>query len=382
MKPNRRATCACLIFSVFCLIGAPAKETLVYVGTYTNAKSKGIYAFRMDDAGKLSPAGLVAETPSPSFLAVHPNKKFLYAANETDSFAGKDKTGGVSAFAIDRTTGKLKPINQQPSEGMGPCHVSVDESGKVVLVANYGSGSIAAYPVDKDGSLGKPSAVIQHQGSSVNKQRQAGPHAHFISTDPSNRYALACDLGLDKILVYRLDPKSGSLTPNEPAFGKVKPGSGPRHLAFHPSGKLAFVNNEISSTVTAFRFDKRDGSLSEINTWSTLPKDFTGNSSTAEIAVHPSGKFVYVSNRGHNSIAVFAIDQRSGELSFVEHESTQGKTPRNFAIHPKGEFLLAENQGSDSIVVFRIDPKTGALAPTGPTAEAPSPVCIQFVEAQ
>ena len=201
-----------------------------------------------------------------------------------------------------------------------------------------------------------------------------------LSADPGNRYVLACDLGLDKILLYRLDTKAGSLVANDPPFGKVKPGSGPRHLSFEPSGKFVYVNNEISSTLTGFRFEKRNGLMTEIETVSTLPKDFSGNNSTAETEVHPSGNFVYVSNRGHNSIAVFAIDQKTGRLTYVQHESTQGKTPRNFAIHPKGEFLLAENQGSDSIVVFRIDSKSGALTATGEKAEAPSPVCVAFVE--
>jgi 6-phosphogluconolactonase len=359
---------------------AAANDYLVYVGTYTGAKSKGIYVLRMDGNGNLTPATLAAEIPSPSFLAVHPNRKYLYAANELSEFKGQKDEGAVSAFSIDRESGKLTLLNQQPSAGAGPCHVSVDQSGRTLFVANYAGGSIASYPIDKDGSLEKPISKIQHQGSSVNKQRQDKAHAHCITTDPSNRYVLACDLGLDQVLIYDFDVKKSELTPNDPPFGKVKPGAGPRHISFHRSGKFAYVNNEIDSTLTAFGFDKKDGVLSEIQTVSTLPENSSRNS-TAEIEVHPSGKFVYVSNRGHDSIAAFAIDQKSGKVRLIEHESTQGKTPRNFAIDPKGKFLLAENQGSDSIVVFTIDPSTGELAPAGHKAEVPSPVCVVFVPA-
>jgi 6-phosphogluconolactonase len=359
--------------------GASKGEHLVYVGTYTGAKSKGIYAFRMNGEGKLTPVGLVAEVTSPSFLAVHPSRKYLYAVNEVSEFKGKKGEGAVSAFSIDRESGKLTLLNQQPSGGDGPCHLAVDKTGKTVLVANYGGGSIASFPLKSDGSVGEAMSKIQHQGSSANKQRQDKPHAHYITPDSANRYVLACDLGLDQVLVYRFDPKKSDLTSNEPPFGKVKPGAGPRHLAFHPDGKFVYVNNEIDSTLTAFTYDGKKGLLTEIETVSTLPKDFSGRNSTAEIEMHPSGKFVYVSNRGHDSVAAFAIDEKSGKLTYIEHESTQGKTPRNFAIHPNGKFLLAENQGSDSIVVFSIDSKSGALTPTGEKAEVGSPVCLVFV---
>jgi 6-phosphogluconolactonase len=354
------------------LLNEARADYLVYVGTYTGEKSKGIYAFRMDKEGKLAPLGLVAETPSPSFLAIHPNNKYLYAVNEKND-------GSVTAFSIDAKSGKLSQLNDQPSHGGGPCHVIVDETGNIVMIANYGAGSIAAYPVQKDGSLGEATAKIQHQGSSVDPRRQKGPHAHYITTDPSNRYALVCDLGLDKVLIYRFDPAKGSLVANDPAFGSLKPAAGPRHLAFHPKSDFAYVNNEMNSTLTVFRFDKKRGALEELQTVSTLPADFKGNNSTAEIEVHPSGKFVYVSNRGHDSVAGYSIDSKSGKVTLIEHESTQGKTPRNFAIDPTGDFLLAENQGSHSIVVFRIDDKTGQLQPTGEKAEVGSPVCIKFV---
>lgn len=361
-------------FMAASILFAAAGDYLVYVGTYTGPKSKGIYAFRMNAEGKLAPLGLVAETPSPSFLAIHPNEKFLYAANEKND-------GTVSAFSIDSTSGKLALLNDQPSHGAGPCHLIVDETGKTVMVANYGAGSIAAYPVGKDGRLGEATAKIQHQGSGADPRRQKGPHAHHITTDPGNRFALVCDLGLDKVLIYRFNPARNTLVANDPAFGTLKPAAGPRHLAFHPKGEFAYVNNEMNSTLTVFKFDKKRGALEELQTVTTLPEGFSKNS-TAEIEVHPSGKFVYVSNRGHDSIAGYSIDQKTGKVTFIEHQPTQGKTPRNFAIDPKGEFLLAENQGSDSIVVFRIDGKTGRLTPTGEKAEVGSPVCIKFVAAR
>jgi 6-phosphogluconolactonase len=351
----------------------------VYVGTYTGAKSKGIYACRWDaTAGRLSAPELAAETPNPSFLALHPNRRFLYAVSETDSFDGK-RSGAVAAFAINTGTGGLTLLNQQPSGGTGPCHLSVDRTGRCVLVANYGSGSIAALPVKADGSLGEPASVIQHRGSSVNVQRQQGPHAHQIVTDAANRFAWVCDLGLDQVLVYRLDPAKAALTPNAPPFASVKPGSGPRHLTFHPSGRFAYVINELSSTVTTFACNLTQGTLKELQTVSTLPDDFKGSSTTAEIEVHPSGSFVYGSNRGHDSLAVFAVDAASGKLTFAGRQPTQGRTPRCFGLDPTGRFLLAANQDSDSIVVFAVDARTGRLKPTGQPVEVPSPVCVRFM---
>lgn len=371
---RRMRTFLVLWLAVAGLLNSVWADYLVYVGTYTGAKSKGIYALRMDKEGKLAPLGLVAETPSPSFLTVHPNKRYLYAVNEKD-------TGMVTAFSIDAKTGKLTQINEQPSHGAGPCHVAVDETGKTVMVANYNAGSIAAYPVQRDGSLGAATTKIQHEGSSADPRRQKGPHAHYITPDPSNRYALVCDLGLDKVLVYRLNAAKGLLTRNDPPFGVVKPASGPRHLAFHPKAPFVYVNNEMNSTLTVFKWDKARGALEELQTVSTLKGEVKGNS-TAEIEVHPSGKFVYVSNRGHDSIACYSIDAKTGRVSFIEHQSSGGKTPRNFAIEPKGEFLLSENQGSDSVVVFRIDGGTGRLMPTGEKAEVGSPVCARFVAAK
>jgi 6-phosphogluconolactonase len=352
--------------------------TPVYFGTYTGAKSKGIYMSRFDSAtGRLTAPELAVATASPSFLAFHPNGRFLYAAGETSILNGK-RVGAVAAFSLNAQTGRLTLLNRQPSGGEGPCHVAVDHSGKCLLVANYGNGSIAALPIRADGGLAEPGSVIQDQGSSVNPARQAGPHAHFIIPDPANRFALACDLGLDQILVYRLDPAKAALVPNDPPFVSVKPGSGPRHLAFHPSGRYVFLINEISATLTAFVYDPKRGALKELQTVSTLPETFAGEHSGAEVQVHPSGKFVYGSNRGHNSIAVFGFDAGSGKLTYVENQATQGKMPRHFTFDPTGQWLLAENQGSDSIVVFRVDAKTGRLSATGQTIAVGSPVCAVF----
>ncbi len=352
----------------------------VYVGTYTGAKSEGIYRFEMDlKTGVLTPRGLAAKTTNPSFLAVHPNRRYLFAVNEVARFEGKP-TGSVSAFAINPADGALTFLNAQSSGGTGPCHLVVDPTGRNVLVANYGGGSVASLPIREDGRLGEPTSVKQHQGSSVNPARQKEPHAHSINLDAAGRFAFAADLGVDKIFVYQFDANAGTLTPHDPPAISVEPGSGPRHFAFHPSGKFAYVINELTLTVTAFRYDAERGVLTPLQTISTLPPDTPSQGfSTAEILVHPAGKFLYGSNRGHNSLVVFAIDPQTGKLSYVEHESTRGKTPRNFAIDPTGRWLLAENQDSDTIVTFSIDQRTGALEATGAEYEAPSPVCIRFV---
>jgi 6-phosphogluconolactonase len=356
-----------------------AKAYWVYVGTYTGAKSKGIYRLKFDPkSGSLGPPELAAETPSPSFLAVHPGRRFLYAVNEVPQFEGQ-KTGSVSAFALDATTGALQPLNQKPSGGDGPCHLVVDDAGKNVLVANYGAGTVAVLPLEQDGRLRDPSTVIRHEGSGPNRQRQEGPHAHGIYLDRANRYAFVPDLGLDKVMIYRFDGSAGTLTPNEPPSVSVDPGAGPRHFAFHPSGRFAYVINELTRTVTAFTYDAGRGSLREVQTVSTLPSDAPQEGSTAEIQTHRSGKFVYGSNRGHDSIASFSVDSKTGRLTPTGHEKTQGKTPRNFAIDPTGRYLLAANQGSDTVVVFSIDPSSGKLSPTGTTVPVPTPVCVEFV---
>jgi 6-phosphogluconolactonase len=351
----------------------------IYIGTYTGAKSRGIYMARFDEAtGKLSAPQLAAECKNPTFLAIHPKQGVLYAVNEVNDFGGKE-AGAVSAFTMDSRTGELTLVNQQPTGGAGPCHLAVDPTGKCVLVANYGSGSVAALPVGSNGSLGEPSTAIQHHGSSVNPQRQAGPHAHFITPDPQNRFALCCDLGLDQVLVYRFDPAKGMLAPNEPNGIRLKAGSGPRHLAFSPNRRTVYVLTEMGSTLESLAYDARRGTLTEEQTVSTLPPEFKGNSTCAEVQVHPSGRFVYVSNRGDDSIAVFASGGSGNALGFVQRIPTGGRTPRHFALAPGGKWLLAENQDSDSVVVFGLDPNTGWLTPTGNTAEIGAPVCIVFV---
>jgi 6-phosphogluconolactonase len=273
--------------------------------------------------------------------------------------------------------GKAILLNRQPTGGAGPCYVSVDQKGRDVLVANYSSGSVSVFPIDKEGALGPMSAFVQDRGSSVNPQRQEGPHAHCIVTDPDDRFAFACDLGLDKVMVFKFDPSKGSLVANDPPFASVKPGAGSRHIAFHPNRRYAYVSDEMASTVTAFAYDPNRGVLSEIEDYPLLPQDFKGQNTAAEVAVHPSGKFVYASNRGDDSIVVFACDRDTGKLTFIERDSTEGKTPRNFEIDPSGTFLLAANQDSGTIVVFRIDPKTGRLQSTGNKVATDLPMCVK-----
>lgn len=353
---------------------ASGDNLLAYIGTYTRQSSKGIYAFRFDAAsGKLTPLGLAAEIQNPSFVAIHPNQRFLYAVGETNG-------GSVTSYSIDRQSGKLTKLNTVSAKGGGPCHVNLDSTGSSLAIANYGTGSVTMYPVQPDGSLGEASAFDQHEGSSVNPQRQKGPHAHSVDFSPDNRFLMSSDLGLDKVLIYRFDPKQSKITANDPPFARVKPGSGPRHFAFHPSAKFAYVINEIASTVTAFSYDAQRGALTELQTLSTLPQGFDGDNSTAEIEMHPSGKFLYGSNRGHNSIAVFAIDPQKGTLTLVENVSTQGGVPRNFALDPSGRYLFAANQDTDNIVLFRINGETGKLTPTGVSVEVDAPVCIRFAK--
>jgi 6-phosphogluconolactonase len=360
--------------------GKPEKLR-VYVGTYTRGDSKGIYRFDLDLAtGKLSNKELAAQVADPSFLAIHPNHKFLYSVNEIEDAAGK-KSGGVSAFAIDPKTGNLTLLNQQTSGGPGPCHITVDKEGKNVLIANYGGGSAEVLPINDKGALDKPSHFVQHKGKGADPGRQAGPHAHSVNLDAANHFAVVADLGLDKLLVYRFDPKKGTITPNDPPAYETEPGAGPRHFTFHPDGKHAYAINELACTVTALDYDADKGVLKKVQTMSTLPKDAKkqDNYSTAEVQVHPNGKFLYGSNRGHNTIATFAIDAKSGELTLVGHQGKGVKTPRGFGIDPTGAFLLVGNQDGGSIVVFRIDPKTGELIETGNSAEVGSPVCVKMI---
>ncbi len=363
---------------------APAAQPskyLFYVGTYTEegSKSKGIYAYRYDaNTEQITPLGLAAETTNPSFVAPHPNGRFLYAVNEVGKYQGPN-SGGVSAFSIDRATGKLTFLNEVASRGADPCYITVDKTGKYVLVANYTGGSVAVFPILADGKLGEASAFVQHTGHGPNPERQEGPHAHSIDLSPDNRFAMVDDLGLDQLLVYRFDSGKGSLTPNDPPFTKLDAGSGPRHFVLRPDGKFAYVVAEIAHTVTVFSNDAANGRLQVLQTVTTLPKDFKGRNDDAEIQIHSSGKFLYASNRGDDSIAIYAIDQSKGTLTQAGSVHTGGKEPRSFEIDPTGKLLFAENQKSDNIVVFKIDARTGGLTATSQVLEVGSPVCVKFV---
>jgi 6-phosphogluconolactonase len=360
----------------------PAAQYWLYVGTYNGKNSKGIYVSRFDSAaGRLGEVRLAAEARDPSFLAVHPGGGFLYAVNEVGEFQGQ-AGGGVSAFAVNRSTGDLRALNQQSTRGVAPCHLSVDPSGHAVLVANYMGGSIASFPIGADGSLSPAITFVQHRGKGPNPQRQEGPHAHAIYLDEGNRHAVVADLGLDQLLVYRFDSKTGALQPNTPASFALKPGAGPRHLAFAPGGRRAYCISEMHSTLTALSYDPSRGEFRELQTVSTLPEAYKGDSSTAEVAVHPSGRFVYGSNRGHDSIAVFSVERGSGRLTLVQHQLIGGRTPRGFAIDPTGRWLLAGNQGSDQITVFQIDSRTGTLTPSGAPVSVGSPVSLVFARVQ
>jgi 6-phosphogluconolactonase len=355
---------------------------LVYFGTYTNDnKSKGIYVSRFNaQTGELTPPQLAGEARNPSYLAVHPKGTHVYAVSEVGETNGKPG-GTVLAFRIQPSDGTLTLMNQQSTVGGGPAHIVADKAGRNVLVANYGGGSVAVLPLDADGSVKPSSAFVQHTGSGANPARQKGPHAHSINLDPANRFAYAPDLGIDKVMIYRFYPDKGSLEANDPPFAAVDPGAGPRHFAFHPQGRFAYVINELTCRITAFTADPAKGGLTAIQTISTLPGDgeVKQGYSTADVQVHPSGKFLYGSNRGHDSIAVFAIDPKTGRLTLVQHESTGGSTPRAFGLDPSGRFLLAANQRSDSVVVFRIDQATGRLTPAGHTISLGAPVCVKFV---
>ena len=354
---------------------APPKELLLYVGTYTSGKSEGIYVYKFDlSSGEFRHLATAKGIVDPSFLAIDPRRQRLYAVNEIDEFAGKPG-GAVSAFKVDSQTGNLQFLNQQPSLGGAPCHVTVDKIGNFVLVANYGGGNAAVLPIN-DSGLGTPVDMVQHGGSSVNPERQKGPHAHNVILDKTNCHAFVTDLGLDKIMIYRFDDRNGKLTPNGAPWVKLKPGAGPRHFTFHPNGRWAYVIDELDSTFTAFTYESGPGSLKEMQTVSTLPAGFSGENSCADVHVSPSGKFLYGSNRGHDSIVAFSINPGTGKLTFLEHVATGGKTPRNFTIDPSGAFLLAANQKSDNVVSFRIDATSGKLKPTGHIAEIPTPVCL------
>ena len=356
-----------------------ANQMFVYIGTYAAENEDGIHICRLDLAtGQLARIGAVAGGKNPSFQALHPNGRFLYSASESSGYEGQP-AGSIHAFAVDPATGQLTFLNSRSSLGQDPCHVSVDHVAGHVLAANYTGGSVVVLPIRKDGGLEVASAFVQHKGSSVHP-RQASPHAHCVNVDPADRYVVAADLGTDQVVIYRYDRQGGLITPNpQMPAARVKPGAGPRHFAFHPQGKFGYVINELNSTVTAFTYDGQHGELKAIQDISTLPADFRGENTTAEIVVSPDGKFLYGSNRGHDSIAVFSIDEQTGKLTVVSHHSTLGKEPRNFAIDPTGTYLVAANQSSGNVVVFRIDRASGKLAPTGHQIDIPKPVCVTFL---
>ncbi len=349
----------------------------VYVGGRGKGRGGAIWRCELDlAAGTLGEPEIAAELDNPSFQELHPSGRYLYSVMEGGRFEGKPG-GGVAAFAIDSAGGALTPLNRGPSGGRAPCHLSLSPDGKCLLGANYSGGNVFAYKLAADGRLGERTALVQHKGKSVHPRRQKGPHAHSINPSPDGRFAFACDLGLDKVLIYRLDANAASLVPH--GHLSTAPGAGPRHFAFHPSGKFAYVINELDSTMIACTYDAAKGTLTAVQTLSTLPADYEGRSYCAEVQVHPNGKFVYGSNRGHESIVVFAIDGTSGKITPVEYEPTRGKHPRNFRVDPTGRYLLAANRNSDNVVVFRIDPSDGTLTPTGCEITVPSPACVRVM---
>ena len=370
-------------FSAFAAQDKKAKDKFysVYVGTYAKAGELSIFQYRLNGTtGQLTKVSGYKGGANPSFLTLAPNQKYLYAVNEVTDFNGSN-TGAVSAFAIDNKTGRLTLLNQQATGGGAPCYITLDKSNKFALVANYVGGNVAIFPLQPDGKLGNLRTKQQHEGSGPNTKRQEKPHAHCIVPAPDNQYVFAVDLGIDKVKSYRLNAKEGGLIPNPAGDLTVKGGSGPRHITFHPDGRYAFLISELDSTITALAYTPANGSFTPIQTISTLPADYTQESFCADVHVSPNGKFLYGSNRGHNSLAVFAIDPESGNLSLVEHVDTQGKWPRNFGFDPSGQVLLVANQNTNNIFTFLADSKTGKLTPTGHSVEVPSPVCVQVMPA-
>ena len=357
------------------------KEMRFYVGTYTaNTGSEGIYLCKLEiETGKLSLLSKGKGVDDPSFITIDRKGKYLYSVNELIEYEGK-ASGSVSSFAIDPKSGSLKFVNKQPSMGGAPCHISITEDGRYILVANYLGGNVSVFPLGSDGTIGPSTDLVQHAGSGPNKDRQLSAHAHSITLDEKGRFAVAADLGIDRVMIYELDRAQGKLKPNAAQlFFQAKPGAGPRHFAFHPKGKLAFVINELDSSVTSLSYDGKGGTLKEIQTLSTLPPGFSDPNTCADLHVSPDGKFLYGSNRGSDSIVAFSVDGDSGKLTYIENTPTGGKKPRNFAIDPTGNFLLAANQDTGNIVVFRVDKRSGKLQNTGHRIEIPAPVCLKFV---
>jgi 6-phosphogluconolactonase len=363
-----------------------SRQVVVYVGTYTErilfgtgevyqGKGRGIYRFSLDpDTGRLEPRGLTPEVMNPSFLTLDPQRRFLFAVNELEEFEGQ-ATGTLSAFAVDPADGSLRFLNKQVTRGTDPCHVAVDSRGRFALVSNYMSGSLSVLPIGRGGTLGQAVGFVQHHGEGADRVRQSGPHVHSVTLADGDRYALVADLGLDRLMVYRFDSARGRLKTVDRPWLAIQRGAGPRHLALHPDGRRAYLANELDSTVATLEYDP-GGSLKLLDMQPTLPGGFTGQNTAADIHLTADGRFLYASNRGHDSIVAFAVEPGTGKLESLGHEPTQGRTPRNFAIDPSGRLLLAANQDSDTVVSFRIDPQTGRLRPTGQVLEVPTPVCV------
>ena len=374
----QRATtrgCSILLTAVLAVLASPAvaADMFVYFGSHGKGPDIGFSLAHFDtDTGKLTTPVFLQETVAPAYFIISPDKKHLYTCNSAPG-------SSVSAYAIDPASAKLAFLNQKPSGGGDPSYVSLDATGRYLMVANYLGGSIAVFALQPDGSIGERTAFVQHTGTSVNPDRQTHAHAHSIRLDPANRFVLVADLGVDKLFVYRFDPKTGALQPNDPPFATVAPGSGPRHTAFHPNGRYVYLINEMGSSIIRFGWDSNRGVLTQYETVSTLPEGFKGTSTCAEILVHPSGKFIYATNRGHNSVVVFSVQAETGRLTLVQHISTQGKTPRNCEFDPTARWLLVSNQDSSNAVVFSIDPNTGRLTQTGEPVPVPAPFCERFL---
>lgn len=380
MIPTRRALA--VVLAALSMIAAPsptpAKELFVFVTAFAPGERGGIHAYEFDTTtGRLKPVRRTAGAENPFFLALSPDGKFLYSIHARQ-FGGKDNEQ-VAAYQVLGQTGELKLLNRQSAEGRAACYLDVDKTGKVVLVANYSSGSVASLPIKADGSLGKPASFIQHTGSSVNPQRQKEPHAHCIVVSPDNKYAYAADLGTDQILCYKLDPATAKLAPNKPPFARTPPGAGPRHLTFHPNGKRAYVINELLNSVTVFDYDADSGTLTAKQTVSTLPNDFKGTSYCADLKITPDGRFLYGTNRGHDTIAAYRI-AADGQLSLVAIEPSLGKGPQNLAITADGGWLLCANMPGNNLAVFKIDPKSGGLKAAGDPVSQTSPSCIMLLD--
>jgi 6-phosphogluconolactonase len=355
-----------------------ADDALVYFGSHSTGPGKGFSVAHFDtETGVLGKPEFMVEAPSPAFFVISPDGRHLYTCNSLERFMDQ-AGGGVSAYSIDPASGKLTFLNSQPAGGGDTSHCSLDHSGKFLLAANYNGGNFAIFALNPDGSIGKRTALVQHSGSSVDPRRQTHAYAHCIKLDPTNHFVLVTDLGVDQLFVYRFDETNGTVTPIDPPSVAVKPGSGPRHISFHPNGKWLYLVNEMASTVYVYAWDSAHGVLSESQTISTLPDDFKAVSTTAEIEVHPNGKFLYVSNRGEDAIAMFSIDQQTGKLARIGSVPTQGKVPRNFAIDPSGKWMIVTNQDSSNAIAFKIDPATGKLTQNGQPVAVPSPFCERF----